>query len=72
MEIRKDVDKLPFNILPWDGTKKKLLGLHLKSNARDFKHPSALFPYLNCNSAGVDKYVMKQIRPTGNDLNEEV
>jgi len=71
-DIKEDIDNLTFNVVPWGDDKRKELGLYLKSNAKKLKHPSAMFPYLNDNSDGVEKYIMKKIRPTGNDLHETI
>lgn len=45
---------------------KKMIGLYLKEN--DLKNSGAVFPYLLGRDKAVDKYIMKQIKPTGNVL----
>ena len=43
---------------------KKSVGLYIKNNNPE--HGSAFFPFLN--GKGIDSYVKKKIRPTGNML----
>jgi RNA ligase len=45
---------------------RKKLGLFLKENGSELKHAGAIFPMLLNN--GVDKYIMKVIRPKGNEI----
>jgi len=49
--------------LSMDFTRKEL-GIFLKENGKELKHPSAMFPMLL--ASGVDKYIMRAIRPVGN------
>lgn len=56
--------------LPTHGTSpedRKKIGLFLK-DTKDIKHPSAMFSYVLKQKDSVTKYIMKQIRPDGNDL----
>ena len=45
---------------------RKDVGLYL--NDHDLKHSSAVFPVLLNNNIALSKYIMKQIRPTGNAI----
>lgn len=45
---------------------RKNLGLFIKENGKELKHPSAMFPMLL--DKGVDQYIMKTIRPVGNEI----
>ena len=45
---------------------RKKLGLFIKEHGSELKHPTAMFPMLLENS--VDKYIMREIRPKGNEM----
>jgi len=47
---------------------RKALGLWLKENGGELKHAGAMFPRLLNSGAGIDKYIMKSIRPRDNVL----
>lgn len=65
-EIDNDMKRLPFvDFDSKDG--RKAIGLFLQGK-NDLKHPSTMFAALSDNRAALDKYVMKYIRPTGNNL----
>lgn len=46
---------------------KKTIGLFLKEK-NNLKHPHAMFLALTHNAEGIEGYIMKHIRPTGNEL----
>ncbi len=64
-EVVADAEKLPTKELTPDGRKR--IGLYCKS-VNDLKHPYAMFPFLLNN--GLDKYIMKKIRPDANQYKE--
>jgi len=64
-EIIEDVKKLPHQELTNDT--KKDIGLFVQGK-NELHHPSAMFPYLTKKGNGLDKYIMRLIRPTGNNL----
>lgn len=45
---------------------RKKLGLFIKEHGSELKHPTAMFPMLLENN--VDKYIMREIRPKGNEI----
>jgi RNA ligase len=45
---------------------RKKLGLFIKEHGSELKHAGAMFPMLLDN--GIDKYIMKEIRPKGNEI----
>lgn len=45
---------------------RKKLGLFIKENGSELKHPTAMFPMLL--EGDVDKYIMREIRPKGNEI----
>ena len=47
---------------------RKEVGLWLKSYSKELKHSGAIFPMLLESSEGIDKYIMKIIKPKGNVL----
>lgn len=64
-EIEEDVAALPTR----ENTKeaKKAIGMFVQGQ-NSLKHPTAMFPYINKSVDGLNKYVMRTIRPTGNSL----
>ncbi len=65
--ICRDLRKLPR--VDFDSKEgKKTIGLLLHSGNHGLEHPSAMFLCLNHNAKGLEKYIMKDIRPTGNML----
>lgn len=72
LEVELDASKLPINsyekvAVPTQDTRKNV-GLFLKANK--LKHESAMFPFILGNIDSLNKYVMKQIRPDGNNMKE--
>lgn len=64
-EIGADARKLPkIDLLSKEG--QKVLGLLIQSKEHGLKHPTAMFSYVKKQVPALQKYVMKQIRPTGN------
>ena len=64
-EIAEDLNKLPTNgSTPKD---RKILGLFLNTN-NNVKHKSAMFPAILGKRDQIDKYIMKTIRPNGNEM----
>jgi len=47
---------------------RKNLGLWLKDHGDQLKHQSAIFPLFLSSKKGVETYIMKKIRPKGNEL----
>lgn len=45
---------------------RKELGIFIKENGHELKHSAAMFPMLL--DGDVDKYIMKEIRPSGNEI----
>lgn len=65
-EVGQDVAKLPqVDFKSKEG--KKTIGLFL-SGDHGLKHPHAMFIAVVHNADGMEKYIMKRIRPTGNEL----
>lgn len=64
-EVKQDSYALPTRELSPEG--RKSIGIFLRDTA-EVKHKSAMFPLLEGKMGVVTKYVMKQIRPDGNDL----
>jgi|ERR1035437_679616 RNA ligase len=66
-EIELDSLKLPqIDLLSKEG--QKVLGLLIQSKNHGLKHPTAMFSYVKKQIPALQKYVMKQIRPTGNSF----
>lgn len=64
-EIMEDLNKLPTNgSSPED---RKIVGLFL-AKSENVKHKSAMFPAILGKKDQVDKYVMRTIRPNGNEM----
>lgn len=72
-EIGEDLRNLPMvDIKTKDG--QKTIGLILQNKVeewRKIKHASAMFPALLHKAEALEKYIMKQIRPTGNVMVSE-
>ena len=68
-EIVQDVSNLPTTELTHEGRKR--IGIFLR-DTKEIKHPSAMFPYLTGGKDNLDKYILKQIRPTGNVMRDVV
>jgi RNA ligase len=65
-EIGEDLQKLPqVDFKTKEG--KKVVGLFLASKP-DLKHPHAMFIAIAHNADSLSEYIMKRIRPTGNEL----
>lgn len=64
-EVQQDFCTLPTRDLSPEG--RKTVGIFLR-DTNEVKHKSAMFPLLEGKNHIVTKYVMKQIRPDGNDL----
>lgn len=69
--IRIDLQEMAYDGV--DITNNKEIGLFIKKYTHKLYHPLGIFPYVtNC---GLDKYIMKTLRPTGNtfvkDFNHE-
>jgi hypothetical protein len=64
-EVEQDFCELPTRSLTPEG--RKQVGIFLRDTP-SIKHKSAMFPLLEGKTDIVTKYVMKQIRPDGNDL----
>lgn len=64
-EVKEDSYNLPTQELTPEG--RKSVGIFLR-DSNEVKHKSAMFPLLEGKMHIVTKYVMKQIRPNGNDL----
>lgn len=67
-EVREDFNKLPVK----EGTpeNRKIVGLFLKDSG--LKHSQAMFPLLLGNVNALDGYIMKYIRPKGNEIKENI
>lgn len=63
-EVREDLNRLPTKEVTPEG--RKTVGLFLKEAG--LKHSQAMFPILLGNVAALDGYIMKTIRPKGNNL----
>lgn len=64
-EIDADALKLPkIDLLSKEG--QKVLGLLIQGKDHDLKHPTAMFSYVKKQVPALQKYVMRNIRPTGN------
>lgn len=63
----EDLPKLPkVDFTTKEG--QKTLGLFLQGDSHGLKHPGAMFPLILNRIPALQKYVMKLIRPTGNNL----
>lgn len=63
----EDLPKLPkVDFATKEG--QKILGLFLQGETHGLKHPGAMFPLILNRIPALQKYVMKLIRPTGNNL----
>lgn len=69
-EIEQDLERMP-HFGHYDGSKEhqKDIGLFIQGN-NGIKHGSAIFPVLKMKIAAIDRYILKQIRPTGNQLKD--
>lgn len=65
-DLGEDCKLLPTREMIPEG--KKQIGLFIQSKNNGLKHPHGIFPYLSHNK--LEKYCMKQIRPTGNVYKE--
>lgn len=65
-ELSSDLQKVEEAVK--DLTNYKAIGLYLKDNHRQLKHPGVVFPYLRNGAKAVNAYVHKVIRPTNNLL----
>jgi len=63
-ELMQDFEKLP---ITQDNDCRKQIGLFLKTD-HDLKHPDGMFPFYLGNHKAVNSYIMKRIRPHGNNL----
>lgn len=65
-QIEEDALQLPkVDLTSKEGL--KTIGLFTQGDNK-LNHPTAMFNYLKCNQTGLDKYIMKVIRPNGNVL----
>lgn len=65
-EVFNDIMKLPN--YP-DLTDKRVIGIFVHSENNGLKHSKAIFPYIT-NKQALHKYIMNQIRPTGNNFKD--
>jgi RNA ligase len=64
-EIYADAAKLPdIDLLSKEG--QKVLGLLIQGKDHNLRHPTAMFSYVKKQTSALQKYVMRNIRPTGN------
>lgn len=63
-ELIQDFEKLP---IVQDKDCRKEIGLFLKTE-HNLKHPDGVFPFYLGNSKALNSYIMKRIRPHGNNL----
>ena len=70
-QIEDEISKLPININQEITPRiRKEIGVHIKENKLKYNHFGIFFPYILGNEESVDEYVLKVIRPEGNNLRQ--